>query len=188
MLDLCQQIYTTKTVVWSFKETLKTPLHTWPLCFASRKWLRNPSELCSPSPVCPVTPSRCHLPVLSLAVWEPRRSSASAAFPPSRVWETDNECFPLCLLLLSSFISQNSPANKGPLIHPDNQLTLLLLCFYLCRRTSSRHLCSQRTGRRIKVSRFPLCSVTWAQVCSVMHGHVPPACRYAALIRCHGNQ
>uniref|UniRef100_A0A674MDW6 Connector enhancer of kinase suppressor of Ras 2 n=1 Tax=Takifugu rubripes TaxID=31033 RepID=A0A674MDW6_TAKRU len=37
--------------------------------------------------------------------------------------ETDNECFPLCLLLLSSFISQDSAAHKRPLIHPDNQLT-----------------------------------------------------------------
>lgn len=116
------QIYTTKTLVCSFKATLKTPLHTWPLCFACGKFLRNPPEIRSPPHLCP--PHRCcHPPVLSLGVWEPRRSSTSSTFPPSRVWETDNECFPLCLLLLSSFISQDSAAHKRPLIHPDNQLT-----------------------------------------------------------------
>lgn len=159
MADLHQQIYTTKTVVHSFKVTLKTPPHIWPLCFACGKFLWNPSELCLPPHLRVPSPPCHHLPVLSLEVWETRRSSASSTFPPSRVWKTDNECFPLCLLLLSSFISQDSlQQTKGRWFIPTASsptffLLLLRLCLYLCRRTSSHHLCSQRAGRRIKVRR-----------------------------------
>lgn len=68
VLNLCQQIYTTKTIVCSCKETLKTPLHTWPLCFAYGKLLRNPSRALLPLTCVSRHAPRCHLPVLSLAV------------------------------------------------------------------------------------------------------------------------
>lgn len=117
--------------------------------FCLRKVLWNPSELCSPpSPVCSLPRPLHHLPVLSLEVWEPRRSSTSSTF-------LDNECFP-CHLSYPRILcsTQKATDSSRQPAHPPS--FFIFFCFHLCRRTSSHRLCSQRAEKRIKVRRSHL--------------------------------